>query len=172
MTNRDFPKGFIPIRRLGGGELVTNYYDLSATNGEIFENDLVERRASGYIEQIQAGSTVGLGVAAEYKAANTGGKIAVSDADDLVMLAQVDDDTVNAQTDLDLNYDIVVGTGSALTKRSGMEIDGSSQAANANLPIKILCIAQDFTAEGNELGANVNVECVLNRGIRKAGALG
>jgi len=170
MANLDWARGFVPFRRLGGTCNTVNYYDLGASNPEIGLYDLVERDANGVLIRAQATSTTIVGVAAEYKVANSGGTLAVYDAPDQTYLAQVDDATVNAQTDLDLNYDINVGAVS--NNRSTMEIDGNTQAATATLPIKILRIADVQTEDGNALGANVLVECIINQSILKAGAIG
>ena len=172
MPNLDYPSGFEPKYRLGGGQLTTNPYDISASNSAIFRYDLVERAADGTIQVAGATSTTIVGVAARFVAANSGGTVPVYDAPDIVYEAQVQDATVNAQTDLDLNYSLVVTTGDTATGRSRHEIDGSTQAATSTLPIKILRVATEITEEGNVLGEFVRVQCIINQGILKAGALG
>jgi hypothetical protein len=172
MANTDFPSGFMPIYRKGGGCPVSTDYDLSPTNSAIGLYDLLERRADGYLDQAQVGSTTIVGIAAQSVDANTGGQIPVYDVDDHIMVAQVDDASVDQQTDFDLNYNIVVGAPNSVTGRSIMEIDGSSGAANVDLPIKLMRVAQAQDATGNVLGEFVKVECYINRGIFKSGALG
>lgn len=152
--------------------MVVEYADLSATNSAIGLYGLVERRADGFLDRVQATTLTLVGVAAAQYAANAGGTIAYYPIENLVMLAQVDDATVNAQTDFDLVYDIVTGAPNATTGRSIDEIDGSSQAATATLPIKILKV-HAVIGEANALGANVKVECIANQGVFKgAGTTG
>lgn len=170
MANIDFPMGFKPRYRLGGGSINPIYLDLGGSQGAIAKDDLLERRSDGYIYPAQASSTTIVGVAAETKSASATGKIGVFSAPDLVYEAQVDDATVNAQTDLDLNYDVTVTA--PVSGKSQMEIDGSTQAATATLPIKIIGVQTYNDGYENALGANVKVLCVLNQGIFKAGALG
>jgi len=106
-------------------------------------------------------------VAAEYKAANSGGSIKYYPADGLVMRAQVDDATIAAQADMDLTYDFVVGAPNATTRRSIFEIDGDSSHAT-DKPVSILRIAQAQDAVGNSLGANVALEVKITPTCIKA----
>lgn len=170
MANVDFPRGFIPVRYKDNRSLVVEYFDVSSTNAEIAVNDIVERRSDGFVHIAQAASTSVVGVAAQAKAANSGGTIAVVPAPGLVMLAQVDDATVNAQTDIGLNYDIVATVPSG--GKSQMEIDGSTQATTATLPILIERVADVTSVAGNALGANVLVECVFNQCAYNGGGTG
>lgn len=165
MANVDFPGGFVPK---GDGNEAVNYYDIASNNGEIGLYDLVERRSDGYIHQAQASSVTIIGVAAEHKAANSGGQIAVYDDPNMTFIAQMDETEFDAQTDFDLNYNIVVGTPNSLNGRSIMEIDSSSQAATATLPIKVLRLASVITQAGNALGANARVECIINNHVKKS----
>ena len=75
---------------------------------------------------------------------------------------------IDAQTDFDLNYNILATTGDTLTGRSRMEIDSSTGAATATLPIKILRIAPSNTQAANALGANVLLEVILNNHLFKS----
>lgn len=164
MANVNFPRGFIPVK----GNFKTEYYDVAAANGAIDKGDLVERRTDGYIHRGQATSITIVGVAAESKAASAGGTIAVYDDPFMVYQAQCDDSTVDAQTDLDLNYDIAVGSvGTGTNGQSVMQIDASTQAATATLPIKILRVVNK-TPSDNALGANVLVECIINNHLLKS----
>ncbi len=167
MAGVDFPRGFIPIK----GNARTNYYQMNATHDAIGLYDLVEMRDDGCVHRAQASSVTVIGVAAEYKAANVTGEIAVYDDPDIIMEAQVDDATVSAQTDLGLAYDIVV-TAPDSFGRSQMEIDGSTQATTATLPIKITRVRSVIDSTGNSLGTNVAVECRFNQHYFKAGSVG
>lgn len=168
--NVDFPRGFIPVRYKDGRSLTNEYFDISATNAEIAKNDIVERRADGFVHIAQASSVTIVGIAAEHKAANSGGQIAVVPAPGLVMQAQVDDATVDAQTDIGLNYNIVATVPSG--GKSQMEIDGSTQATTATLPILIERVSNVIDQTGNVLGANVLVDCVFNQCAYNGGGTG
>lgn len=171
MANVDNPCGFIPIRNKNGTPLRLEYFDVSSSNSAIGVNDIVERRADGFAHIGQATTVSALGIAAEAKAANAGGTIAVYPAPGLVMLAQVDDATVNAQTDIGLNYNILATAPSG--GKSLMEISGSSQATTATLPILIERVAEVIEANRtNTLGANVLVECVFNQCAYNGGGTG
>lgn len=164
MANLDYPNGFTIIK----GWERCNEYDLAAANSQIGEGDLIERHTDGYVRPAVVGSLTMIGVAAESKAANSGGKLKVYDDPNAVFVAQADDANIAAQTDLRLNYDIVPSTPHAVTGRSTMEIDASTKAATATLPIKILRLASILTKEGNALGANVKVECIINNHLLKS----
>lgn len=158
MANTDFPSGFEPLKYENGGDLSVEEGTIAAANSAIGYFDPLEMHTDGYLQQAQASSTRIVGVAAEYKAANSGGTIKYYPADGLVMRAQVDDATVAAQADLDLTYDITVGSPSSTTHRSIMEIDGDSSHAT-DKPISILRVAPAQDNVGNALGLNVAVEC-------------
>lgn len=172
MANLDFAGGFEPIRKRDGSALVCEYLTLASNNAEIFKFDPVERSSDGVVIPCVAASVACIGVAAEYKAASSGGELAYFPIENTIFLAQADD-TVDAQTDFDLTYNFVVGAGDALTKRSTFEIDGSSQAASAVQPVKILKVHYEKTQDGNALGNNVKVECIIHEGaFNGAGLIG
>ncbi|MFH1645633.1 MAG: hypothetical protein ABIB11_04350, partial [Candidatus Omnitrophota bacterium] len=76
MANTDLPMGFRPY----DAEARMTPYEISATNSEILRGDVLEMPAAGYVSgQAAASSAPILGIAAEYKAANSGGKILVYD---------------------------------------------------------------------------------------------
>lgn len=164
MANVDFPRGFRPKK----GHMKTEWYPIATNNAQIGQYDLLERRSDGFIHPAQASSVTIIGVAAASIPANTGGEVPVYDDPCLIFEAQTDDATVDAQTDLDLNYDIVASTPDSITGRSTMEIDGSTQAATATLPIKILRVLNVISQAGNALGANVAVECIINNHLLKS----
>lgn len=165
MANVDFPRGFTPKYRISGGTISLLSGDLASTHDEIAKDDALERRSDGYIHRAQASSVTIIGVSAEYKAANTGGTIQFVPANDTVFEGQVDDSTVNAQTDLGQNYNIVA-TAPDSQGRSQMEIDGDSQNTTATLPVQILRVSP-----GSELGANVLVEFVFNQHVLSGGGI-
>jgi len=164
MANVDFPRGFVPVR----GRMDTEDLPISSTNGEIGLYDLIERRTDGFYHPAQATSITIVGVAAHHVDANTGGTVKVYTDPNLRFHAQMDEAEVDAQTDLDLNYNIVASAPNAVSGRSTMEIDSSTQAATATLPIKVLRVVDIITASGNALGANVLVECIINNHLHKS----
>lgn len=174
MPNLDFPRGAEPIRMRDGGSIVSDIIEIASTNTLIGYFDLLERRADGFIWPAQAASTTIVGIAMETIQANTGGTINYVPLNaDVLFTMQSDDASIDAQTDFDLVYDIIASAPNALTGRSTMEIDGSSGAATATLPIKILRVHPIITQDGNALGANVLLECVINHGVTKgAGTVG
>lgn len=164
MANLNFANGFTPV----GGSNRSRQYNISPTNSQIGEGDLLERRTDGYVHPAQVSTITPIGIAAENKAANSGGKITVYDSDDILLEAQADDANIAAQTDFDLNYNIIASAPNSLTGRSTMQIDASTKAATATLPIKILRVVEIITKERNSLGANVRVECMINNHVLKS----
>lgn len=172
MANLDFPRGAEPIRRRDGS-LASDIIEIASTNTEIGLFDLLERRADGFVWPAQAGSLTIIGIAAQHVAANTGGTVNYFPTEDTIFTMQSDDASIDVQSDFDLVYDIIASAPNATTGQSTMEIDGSSGAATATLPIKILRVHQIITQAGNVLGANVLLECVINHGVVKgAGTIG
>lgn len=164
MANVDFPRGFAPYK----GDMKTEWYKIASNNAEIGLYDLVERRTDGFVHPAQATSITIIGVSAQHVPANTGGEIPVYDDPNMRFLAQMDETEFDAQTDFDLNYNIVATTPNATTGRSQMEIDSSTQAATATLPIKVLRVADVITTAGNALGTNCLVECIINNHLLKS----
>lgn len=161
MANPDFPRGAQPLRYQNGRRLACEYIKISSSNGQIDKDDILELRSDGFAHRAQATSTTIIGIAAEYKAANAGGKIAYYPAPGLVFLMQSDDASVAAQTNLQLNYDIIPGSAST-TKLSVMELDGSTGATTATLPLKALKLYENQGETVNAFGANAVLECVFN----------
>lgn len=164
MANVDFPRGFIPYR----GKMDTEDLPLASNNPEIGENDLIELRTDGFYYPAQASSTTIVGSAAAHIPANSGGNVPVYTDPNMRYLAQADESQIDAQTDLDLNYNIVAGSPDSLTGRSTMEIDSSTGALTATLPIKLLRVAVVENQYGNALGANVLLECLINNHLHKS----
>jgi len=163
MANQNWPNGFIPSE----DEQCTREHEISATNAEIAYGDLVERHTDGYVRPAVASSVRIIGVAAEHKAANSGGTIKVYDDPETVFVAQMDDSSFSAQADLQYNYDIVVTTPDS-AGRSRMQIDASTKALTATLPIKVRGLVPITNAYGNTLGAYARVYCLINNHIYKS----
>lgn len=176
MANLNYAHGFEPFENLSATSLSVQTIDIAPTNTAIFINDLLERRSDGYIWPAQASSTTIIGVSAQYIPANTGGKVSYYALEGLQMMAQVSNDSpgVTVQADFDLTYNIKVGSGSAVTGYSAMQIDGASGAASATLPIKILYVWPETGKQTNTLGEPyVKVVCMANLGVTKgAGIVG
>lgn len=174
MANVDFPRGFEIIRKVGSEAHTVEYFDISSSNGAIGKGDLVEMRSDGYAHPAQASSVTIIGTAAEYKAANAGGQIGVNPIDPSTRLrAQVDDNSVAAQTNLGLNYDIVATSPNTTTGQSRMEIDGSTGATTSTLPIKVWRVeATEQYGKTNTFGEFVVVECSINANALYGGGAG
>ena len=114
MANTDAPNGFRPWSNPnnGSGQPVVRYLDLSASNTQIDKGDPVTS-ASGVIN-VAAASDALIGIAAESKAASTGGKIAIWSDPDQEFVAQTDDGTGTATAigGAQANINFVAGTGS------------------------------------------------------------
>lgn len=161
MANTDRVKGFEPW----GPCLQANEYEADTT---IYKGDLLKLKSDGQVEPCAAGTVAAVGVALNY--ATAGNKVLVADNPNQQFVCQSDDATEPAaQTAMNLNYNIVVGTASTRYRRSAMEVDGSTGATDSNLPIKMLRLAP---AIDNEFGANARVICVINNHIFKSSDVG
>lgn len=149
MANKDIVQGFKPHGKLKQA----NVYQ---AGGTIYEGDAVKLDSGGQVVQAAASDAL-LGVALAY--ATSGQNVLVADDPSQLFVCQADDGTIDAQTDLNLNYDIVVAAANTTYRRSGMEIDASTQATTATLPIKVLRV---LPAIDNALGAQVDVICKIN----------
>jgi hypothetical protein len=148
MANKDMVKGAEPYGRI---------YELTPykAEGTIYPGDFVKKNAAGTVEQAAAGDRL-LGVAMNYAAAAA--EVLVADHPDQKFTIQGDDATIDAQTDIGLCADIVVASGNATYKRSGMELDASS-VATGTAQLKILGIDRSVD---NALGANCKVVVRIN----------
>jgi hypothetical protein len=149
MANKDIVNGAMPY----GPLLRIRPYQ---AEGTVYPGDLLKFHADGTVEQAAAAGAA-MGVALTYAVAD--GTVLVADHPDQEFVMQADDDTINAQADIGLNYDIIVAAANTTYRRSGMEIDASTQATTATLPIKVLRI---LPAVDNALGANVKCICKIN----------
>lgn len=160
MANQDRPRGFEPYGRV----LRSNEYDAGAI---CYPGDLLKLKSDGTVEPSAAGAAQSMGVALSYAA--SGGKVLVADDPDQLFIGQVNGASVDAATDLNLNYDISVGTASTLYRRSMMEIAHASGATDSNLPLKVLRISKEVN---NALGADVDVVFLINNHAFKGGGIG
>jgi hypothetical protein len=150
MANKDIPRGFRPH----GPVLRASQYVAAAA---IYPGDLVKPDSGGKVARAAASDTGLLGVALSYASAD-GANVLVADDPNQRFVAQADDGTIDAQTDIGLNYDIVVAADTTYLN-SAMEIDASTQNTTATLPIKVLAVEPKID---NALGTNVDCICVIN----------
>lgn len=158
MPNVDAPNGFLPVGTIGGsGQTKVGYHLLSSTNSAIGAGTPV-KYASGVVDVASAGDAL-VGIAAESKAANSGGYIAVWDSPFQLFEAQTDDGTgtLTSAAGVGLNANFVAG--SVSNGRSTSEIDESTGATTATLPFKVLDIGKGVSnayGEFNRLIVKIN----------------
>lgn len=150
MANKDMPVGFSPK----GAVLRRNSY---VSGSAVYPGDAVTLDASGRVASATATQAL-VGVSGSYASA-AGIEVSVFDHPDQLFVAQGDEAEVDAQTDMNLNYDIVATAGDSTYKQSRMEIDSSTQATTATLPIKVLALEPRVD---NALGAQARVICKIN----------
>lgn len=147
MANKDIVKGAEPvgpIKRL----------QVYVAAGAIYPGDFVKKDSAGKVAQAAASDAL-VGVAMSY-ASGDGVELVVADDPNQLFMIQADDATIDAQTDIGLNYDIVVAAANTTYRRSGMELDASTQATTATLPLKLVRIDRSVD---NALGNNV--KCIV-----------
>ena len=151
MANIDNPNGFKPYvsPTAQGGQAKVMYFDLAAANSVIGIGDPVYS-VGGVINIAATGSAL-MGIAAEAKAASSGGKIAVWADPEQWFVAQTDDGTGTA-TDIggaQANADIVAGT--PVNGKSIAEIDEDTATTTATLTLKLIRLSDEA---GNAYGEN------------------
>ena len=148
MANRNAPSGFLPVNLPtgGGGQPVVEEFDLTVANSEIGVGTPV-KWVSGLIDRAAAADALA-GIAAEYKAASAGGKIAVWSDPNQRFVAQTDDGTgtLTAVGGIGLNTSFV-GTG-VTNRRSTAELDQSEGATTATLEFKVLKLSPEYSGSG------------------------
>lgn len=150
MANVSRPEGFRPK----GEALRENKYYAA---GIVYPGDMVTLDANGQAA-VAAASTALLGASNSYAAAQ-GDPIMVWDHPDQLFTAQADDATIDAQTDFNLNYDLLATAGNASYRVSRQQIDASTQATTATLPLKVLGLEEK---PDNALGAQAKCICKIN----------
>ena len=157
MANTNNPSGFLPYMSNGRSKPRIQYLPLLATNVAIGVGDPLTIGAVG-VDKASASAAL-CGTAAEPKAANSGGKIAVWSDPDQWFVAQTDDGTgdTTAAGGLRKNVDFVAGTPS--NGRSIAEIDENTGTTTATLPFKILRLSDEAGnahGEFNRLVVKIN----------------
>lgn len=159
MANADIVVG----AQLFGRGHQTNTYE---AEGTIYKGDFVKKHADGTVERAAASNAI-VGVALNDAVA--GGEVLVADHPDQQFIIQADDNSIDAQADIGLNYNIVVGTANTTYKRSAMELDGNTGATDSTLPLRLLKVV---AAPDNALGANVKCVVRINNHQNSTGVEG
>lgn len=157
MANRDEPKGFEPK----GVARRANAY---LSGGIVYPGDAVRLDNSGRVVAASASNAL-LGVALSYASA-AGQSVLVADEPNQEFIVQADDADIDAQTDINLNYNILATGGDTLFKISRMELDSDTGATSSILPLKLLGIEKKVD---NELGAQVDCVVIINNHQLKGG---
>ena len=144
MANPNIPNGFKPYSHpfSGGGQPQVTEHDVLATNAEIGVGSPVKIGAGGL--ELASASDALCGIAAEYKAASSGGTCKVWSDPMQLFVAQTDDGTgvATALAAIGLNINFI-GTGVS-NRRSTSELDESSATTTATLPFKIIELSKEF----------------------------
>ncbi len=166
MANVDAPHGFVPVRTLDGSCITTSRYNVAAANAAIGIGDMIVVAGTGLVDRGAATPAVGtvVGVAAEPKAASSGGTMLVYDNPSIVYEGQTDDGTgaATAITCIGANGNIVAtAPANGISK---MEIDDSVATTTSTLPIKLLRL---YPVVGNAFGEFNRLEFVFNTSFLK-----
>ena len=186
MANKDAAFGLKPVRMMGGAPYSggqSRYRIASGATTPIFRGDLVTQLTAGSIGRHTATGTVpivGVFNGVQYTDPTTGeqvfnnyhpGSISASDIiasviDDPNVVFEVQADAAMPVADLFGNFDIVDGSpvGDTKSGRSNLELDVTTGATTATLPLKALDISQDPDND-DVASANTNVLCVIQNHI-------
>ena len=192
MANKDASFGLKPVRMIGGAPYnggQSRYRIASSYGTSIFQGDLVMQVTGGGVEIHAVGGTVplvgvfngcsytdptsGEQVFSNYYPASTAASDIIAliiDSPDVVYEIQADEAFPVA--DLLGNFDVIkTNAGSTLTGISGDELDVSTGATTATLPLKAIDLSQD--PNNQDVGSsNTNVYCVIQNsifGVKSAG---
>lgn len=122
----------------------------------IYKGDFVKKNAAGTVERATAAAAI-LGCALTN--AEAGQEVLVADHPDQSFSIQASGTEIDAQTDIGLNYSIVVGSANAAYKRSAMQLDSATGSTSAALELRLLGIDRSV---GNALGAQVKCLVKIN----------
>ena len=186
MANKDAAFGCRPVRMMGGAPYSggqSRYRIASGATTPIYQGDLVTQLTAGVLGRHAASGTVpivGVFNGVQYTDPTSGeqvyknyypGSIAASDiianiVDDPNVVFEVQADAAMPVADLFGNFDIVDATdvGDEYSGRSNTELDVTTGATTATLPLKAIDISQDPL--NSDVGsANTNVLCVIQNHI-------
>ena len=181
MANIDQAFGLRPIAKVGsapGGTTGTTKYRITSGAGAMFTGDIVKQANDGSVVQGTAGDAArGVFMGCFYTDPSTSkprfnntfpnGTAAsdaiafVADDPDQLFIAQQDSDSANAVVaDLNLNANLVVGSGNTTTGISAMEIDSDTKNTTATLNVKLIDFydtpSNDATANNSILVVKIN----------------
>ena len=185
MANQDASFGMKPVRMMGGSPYSggQSRYRIAANYGtSIFQGDMVMQVTGGGVEIHADGGTVPIvGVfngctytdpttneptfSNFYPASTAAADIIAFIIDDSNVVFEIQADDTFPVADLFGNFDIVYTTaGSTVTGISGAELDVTTGATTAGLPLKAIDISGD--PENSDVAtANTNVLCVIQNHI-------
>jgi hypothetical protein len=186
MANKDAPFGLKPVRMMGGAPYSggqSRYRIASGATTPIFNGDLVTQLTAGVLGRHAATGTVpivGVFNGVSYTDPTTGeqvfknyypGSISASDIvanviDDSNVVFEVQADAAMPVADLFGNFDIVDGSpvGDTASGRSNAELDVTTGATTATLPLKAIDISEDPDND-DVSSSNTNVLCVIQNHI-------
>jgi hypothetical protein len=190
MSNYDAPFGLRPSRTSISSQQQNRYRIASNYDTAIFQGDLVAMVTGGGIERVAAGGSgliLGVFNGCNYTDPTTGkptwsnyypGSVAASDIiadviDDPNATFEVQADAAFPVADLAGNFDIVDNSpvGDTTSGGSRMELDVTTGATTATLPLKAIDISQD--PENSDVSsANTNVIVKINNHLFSAGTAG
>ena len=193
MANKDRAFGLRPVRVLSGEYYAggQNKFTIASSYGTaIYQGDIVAAVTAGNVERIAAGgSGYVLGVfngcfytdpstskptwSNKYPATTAASDIVAFVVTDPNIICEIQADATFPRTDLFGNFDIVDSSpvGDAYSGRSALELDVTTGATTATLPIKAIEISQD--PENSDVGsANTNVLVTINNSLFSAGTTG
>ena len=192
MANKDAAFGLKPVRQMGGAPYSggqSRYRIASGATTPIFQGDLVTQLTAGVLGRHAATGTVpivGVFNGVQYTDPTTGeqvfknhypGSISASDIiasviDDPNVVFEVQADDTFPVADLFGNFDIVDATaGSTVSGNSRTELDVTTGATTAGLPLKAIDISQD-PENSDTSTANTNVIVKINNHLFSAGTVG
>ena len=186
MANKDAAFGCKPVRMMGGAPYSggqSRYRIASGVTTPLFQGDLVTQLTAGVLGRHVATGTVpiiGVFNGVQYTDPTTGeqvfknfypGSVSASDIianviDDPDVVFELQADDTFPVADLFGNFDIVDGStvGDTKSGRSNLELDVTTGATTATLPLKALDISQDPN-NSDVASANTNVLCVIQNHI-------
>jgi len=186
MANKDSAFGCKPVRMMSGAPYSggqSRYRIASGATTPIFQGDLVTQLTAGVIGRHAAAGTVpivGVFNGVSYTDPTSGeqvfknyypGSISASDIvasviDDPNVVFEIQADAAFPVADLFGNFEIVEGSpvGSTASGISNLELDVTTGATTATLPLKALDISQDPDND-DVASSNTNVLCVIQNHI-------
>lgn len=178
MANSNIAFGLDPVAPKGGTVQTTEYYVPASDSTALFIGDPViiaggadadgvstvtraTAASAGRITGVVVGFRPDPSVVANgYRLASTAGYVLV--CDDPEQVFEIQEDAVGgalAAADVGLNADLVAGSGSTVSKKSGFQLDTSTKATTATLQLRILGFQR---RADNEIGANAKVLVRIN----------